>query len=238
MRSTIFSISLYLTVSLLACQDSRDENLKNVAPGHAAYKAIGEQIPTETGMRWIETYKGSSQAKLGLGLGLGGLLDLNDYEISDTQLQAAMQSVTGLTGMAFHYGLDEDGEKHIMVIPIDASLRLWEFVQAGRIIVDANTDTQISLSTASAWAQNYQDEHPTGIWFHFFGSDIFDDILLIPFFDSLDIQPALSDLLLPQMLLIIWDPELPLLGGIGGRTMSDRTIVYDASNPCPPCGVQ
>jgi len=231
MKSTIFSIALYLAVSLLACQDSRDEHLKNTAPDHAAYKAIGEQIPLETGMRWIETYKNSQQGRQKL---LGGLLDLNNYEISDTQMNAVLQSITGLTGVAFHYGLDEDGDKHIMIIPVDASLRLWEFVQPGRIIVDANTDTQISLSTAQTWAQNYQNAHPTGTWFHFFGSDIFDEIVLIPFFTSLNIQPALNDLLLPQMLLIIWDPNLPFLGG---KAKSDRTLVYDASNNCPPCAV-
>jgi hypothetical protein len=231
MKSTIFSITLYFAVSLLACQDSRDEHLKNTVPDHTAYKAIGEQIPLETGMRWIDIYKTSKQGRSNL---LGGLIDLNDYEISDTQMQAVLQSVTDLTGVAFHYGLDEDGEKHIMVIPVDASLRLWEFVQPSRIIVDSNTDTQISLSTAQTWAQNYQNAYPTRIWFHFFGADIFDEILAIPFFSSLDIQPALNDIFLPQMLLIIWDPDLPFLGG---RTKSNRTVVYDASNNCPPCAV-
>jgi hypothetical protein len=227
MKSIIVFIGLYLTLSLLSCQDNREEFKKVPSSDYLVYKNVGHEIPFETGMRWIDVYKEKKKAE---GT---RLIDLG-YGISDDNLQDLLQSVPNLTGVAFHYGLDDDGRKHIMVLPVDGSLLVWASVP-GRIIVDANTDTVIPQSTAQAWATNYQTAHPHDIWFHYFGSNVFDEIVAIPYFSTIDIQPALSDLdLSPQLLLIIWNNPLDLLFG---RTNDDDGTVYDASNPCPPCAV-
>jgi hypothetical protein len=180
----------------------------------------------------MEYYRNKNNEEGRLGLGLG----LFSYTVSATQVEALVQSVSGLTGVAFHYATDENGNQHILLIPVDTSLSLWSSIP-GRIFIDANTGDAISQSVAQTWAQNYKDAHPFSIWFHFFGKDIFDEILVIPYFDTLDIEPAINILnLTPQLLLVVWNNDILPLGN--GRTMDEGGKIFDASNPCPPCGVQ
>jgi hypothetical protein len=228
MKSLIVFISLYFVLSLLSCQDTRDD-FKIPPADLLAYKSVGQEIPFETGMRWIDLYNEKEKSN-----GRDKLLGLLGYEVSDDNMEDLLESVPDLVGVAFHYGLDSWGTRHIMVIPIDGSLLVWASIP-GRIIIDANNNTVITQSTAQAWALNYQAAHPQEVWFHYFGADIFEEMVQIPYFHSVDIQPALSDLnLSPQMLLIIWNNPLDLLFG---RTQDADCTIYDASNPCPPCGV-
>ena len=106
---------------------------------------------------------------------------------------------------------------------------------APRIIIDANTGNEIDESLASAWADNYKAAHPDELWFHFFGKNIFDDMLALPNFKNMDIEPATHDVeLTPELLLIIWEDEAI---ASEGRTELLFATVYDASNACPPCAV-
>jgi hypothetical protein len=231
MRSFVIAIASTVAMSLLACQDTKEENLKNESSDVTFYRSIGKQIPFETGMQWMEYYrkKNTQQGKVGL-LGLG----LFTYTISGPQTETMLQSVSDLVGVAFHYAIDNLGNTHIIAIPIDPSLSLWSSIP-GRIYVDANTGNPITQSVAQTWAQNYKDAHPGGIWFHFFGETIFDQILAIPYFNSMDIEPAINVLnLTPQMLLIVWNEDLLPFG----RATSETATVFDASNPCPPCACE
>jgi hypothetical protein len=236
MKNFVVFTALYLTLSLLSCEDSSNE-LKSPPSDNLIYKNVGQEIPFETGMRWIEIYKqqedknsreiGSPNSLLGLGLGLG-----LPNSLTDDNLEDLMECIPNIVGFAFHYATDGYGVTHVLVIPIDESLSVWE-EEPGRIIIDARTNAPISQTTAQAWAQTYKNAHPTGVWFHYFGINIFNEISEIPFFSDMDIQPALNDLLAPQMLLLVWINPLNLLG----RTKDTACRVYDASNPCPPCGV-
>jgi hypothetical protein len=190
------------------------------------YKTIGEQIPFETGMQWIDLYRSENSDQ--------GRLDLLPYHISASQLDSMIQSTEDLTGIAFHHAIDSLGQAHILAIPVNSSLRLWGS-DPGRIFIDANTGHRIHESIASTWSQNYKNEHPSGIWFHFFGRNIFDEMRALPHVERIDIQPATSALnLSPQLLLIIWNGDYTT----NGRTSSESGIVYDASNACPPCAVE
>lgn len=223
-RSTIL-MTMGFTLSLLACQETK-EDLKNPVSEKDIYKTIGEEIPYETGVKWIEFYKEKNNSQ-------GREKILFDYMVSDSQMEALLHSVTDLVGVAFHYGIDSLGEKHILLIPVGDSLSLWSSIP-GRVFVDANTGTEISQDVAYAWAQSYKDAHPASIWFHFFGKNIFDEMAVLPYFNSIDIEPAINILnLKPQLLLIIWNDLLIS----NGRTTDDPATVYDASNACPPCAV-
>ena len=223
MKSLIAFIFLFLAVSFLGCQDSRDD-LNNSESDF--YKTIGEEIPFQTGIDWIEFYKAQYHDN-------GRVNILTNYSVSESQLQALLGSVSGLVGVAFHYGTDSWGTRHIILIPVETSLTLWSSIQ-GRIYVDANTGNQISQSTAQAWATSYKNAHSSGIWFHFFGAHIFDEIQALPFFDSIDIEPGIDLLnLTPELLLIVWNDGL-----LFGRTRDEGGKMYDASNPCPPCVIQ
>ena len=223
MKSLFAFIFLFLAVSFLSCQDSRDDFKTNSELDF--YMTIGEEIPFQTGIDWIEFYKAQNNNN-------GRANVLTGYSVSDSQLQALIGSVTGLVGIAFHYGTDSWGTKHIILIPVENSLTLWSSI-SGRLYVDANSGNQISQSTAQAWATNYKNAHPSGVWFHFFGADIFDEIQALPYFDSMDIEPGIDLLnLTPELLLIVWNDGL-----LFGRTKDEDGRMYDASNPCPPCGI-
>jgi hypothetical protein len=225
-----FSI-VFLAMSLFACQDAKDDVRKNISD-LAYYRNIGKQIPNEQGQRWLELYRSKNN------MNTSGRIDLLGYSLSKENLADMSNSVAGFTGVAFHHAKDYFGQHHFLAIPIGESLQVWDG-SAGKIIIDTNTDTQISGSTARLWAANYEASHPNDYWFHYFGRNVFDEMNLLTFFDAMQIEPALSDLdLSPQLLLIVSDLDLGLLGLSLGRTKTEETVVYDVSSACPPCAVE
>lgn len=214
-----------ISMLCVTCQETKEDFTKPVSEADV-YRTIGEEIPFETGMDWIAAYqKTCSEGRKKL---------LTPYSITDSQMTALMRSMEQLVGVAFHYGIDEEGTKHIIAIPVDESLRLWESIP-GRILVDTNTGAEISQSVALTWAENYREANPSGIWLHFFGANILDNMLALPYFDSVEIEPAINILnLKPQLLLVVYDTGLPNIG----RSQDMPGTVYDASNACPPCAVR
>ena len=225
MKHTNLTSALFLAFALLGCQDTQDVPAPVSEKDH--YKLIGEEIPFETAMAWLDFHEKSRVAQ-------GRTEEATDFSVSKEKMQVVIGSTADLTGVAFHYGIDSLGVKHIFLIPVDASLSVWS-TSAGRIIIDANTGNEIDESTASAWADNYKAAHPDELWFHFFGKNIFDDMLALPAFANMDIEPATNDVeLTPELLLIIWEDEAL---ASGGRTELLFATVYNASNACPPCAV-
>ena len=225
MKHINLTSALFLTFALLSCQDTKDTPSPLSEKDH--YKLIGEEIPFETAMAWLDFHEKSRAAQ-------GRTEEVANFSVSKEKIQAVIASTADLTGIAFHYGIDSLGAKHIFLIPVDGSLSVWS-TSAGRIIIDANTGSEIDESTASAWANNYKAAHPDELWFHFFGKNIFDDMLALPGFANMDIEPATNDVeLTPELLLIIWEDDAV---ASGGRTELLFATVYDASNACPPCAV-
>lgn len=226
MKHTKLTSAFLLALALLGCQDTKDIPSPLSEKDH--YKLIGEEIPFETAMAWLDFHKKSNAAQ-------GRTEEAADFSVSVEKMQALLSSTDDLTGVAFHYGIDTLGNTHIFLIPVNGSLSVWETVP-GRIIIDSNTGNEIDQNLASAWADNFRAAHPDELWFHFFGKNIFDDMLALPSFKSMDIQRATHDVeLTPELLLIIWEDE-PVASG--GRTELLFATVYDASNACPPCAVQ
>lgn len=225
MKSLRFFVLLLAGLTVLSCQDTKDHAASTTA-NQSYFKNVGHEIPFETGMRWLDLYQSKNS---------NGRLLQPEYSVSATQLNTLLNSVDDLTGVAFHYGLDDAGTRHIILIPINSTLSVWSSIP-GRILVDANTGAPVDQDVAYEWAQRYQQANPDAIWFHYFGTGIFDDMNTIAYFNDIDIEPALSDLdLTPQLLLIVWNEQLLSAGRTQG---DDNGRVYDASNPCPPCGVQ
>jgi hypothetical protein len=214
---------LFVILSLLGCQETKEST-----PGTkdlSYYENVGHQIPVETGQRWIAAYNAANNID-------ASRISLSLYAVSDGNLNAVLQSLPNLLGVAFHHAIDDFGFHHFIVTPVDESFDPWSSVP-GRIYLDANTDTEISATEARQWAARYENANPDEVWYHFFGKNIFEEIPTIPYFKSLNIVPALNDLdLSPQLLLIILNDGLL---GLGGRVNDAGQVVYDASSPCPPC---
>jgi len=208
----------------VSCQDAReDSSKKNPSADH--FKTVGERIPYETGEQWIEAYNKQNNTNSRIGDAW--------MTISSDQFRAMLSSVNDLIGVAFQYGIDESGRRHMIAIPLDETLELWTNIP-GRIYVDSNTGNEISQDVAYAWAQEFQASHPDGGWYHFFGKNVFDEIRAIPYFSTLDIMHAISTLdFTPQLLLIVRD--IQLLSILGRSHSAQNTAVYDASYICP-CG--
>lgn len=213
-----------LVFCLVSCQESKED--AKALSVKDFYKTIGEAIPFETGMEWIDNYQKKTST--------GRTEILYNYYVSSSEMRAVLGSASDLVGVAFHWGTDALGTTHIILIPVDGTMSLWT-TTSGRVFVDANTNTEISQSVASTWATAYKNAHPNDVWFHFFGKYIFDDMTALPYFNSVDIEPGINTLdLTPEMLLVVWDESLNLLG----RTNTQDATVYDASNACPPCAVE
>lgn len=204
-----------------ACQESKD--FKEPVSEATMYSRIGEEIPMGTALEWIAKHDEQSISS--------GKEMSTPYKISGEALEAMLESVSVLVGVAFHYAIDDSGVQHIVAIPIDESMKLWPTIQ-GRILIDANSSSQISTHQARRWANNYRVANPDGIWYHFFGKTIFDEMRALPYFQNVDIAQGIhTSELTPEMLLIIWNNR----GQATGRALNGPGTAYDASNPCPPC---
>ena len=233
MKRLIVASVVLLSVALSGCQDSKDE--AQPLSEKDFYKTIGEEIPVETAIKWMVLYRKERSVQ-------GRLEGTPFYSVSADHMKAALTSADDLVGVAFHHALDDNGERHILVIPVDATLGLWS--DTPRMLLDANTNTEISADVASAWASNYKTAYPDEKWFHFFGKDVFDQMSALPYFSSVELEPAISELdFTPQLLLIVPNDEGEsdeAETDASGRTSSLSLLygaVYDASNSCPPCAV-
>lgn len=174
---------------------------------------VGARIPTSTGLRWIEQYK----HQLATGR------NEQAYVVTKPNLESVMQSTSDLIGVTLHHALDYTGAHHIIIIPIDNSLRLWNS-DSQRIFLDANTDSELNITVAREWIDNYEVANPDAVRYHFFGANIFEEVVLSPEFQ---IMEAINDEQVPQLLLVV-QPDL----ATGGRSATIQDI-YDMSTLCP-----
>jgi hypothetical protein len=221
MKSASAFIFAFFLLSLWGCQDSRSDLTKS--EDNLLFKEVGEEISMEAAKRWMELYKKQNPSGRLLG----------SFTVDAANLESTLESATDVIGLAFHYGIDDDGVTHLIVIPIGSSRTLWS-IGDQRTFIDANNNSIIDQNEAREWASRFEVQNPSAIWFHFFGRAIFDEIKTVEYFSSLDIQPAIHDVeLTPELLLIVWNEQLVT----NGRSM-DEGRSFDASNPCPPCSIQ
>lgn len=221
--SRFFSVTLFAAIFFASCQETK-EDVKTPLTQQDLYKNIGEEIPFETGMAWIEFHKKRESKS-------GRVESLPACKIEAGQVKAMLSSVNDLVGVAFHYAIDDFGASHILAIPVNESMQLWSILPE-RVIIDANTGMAIDQNLAHAWAENFKASNPSEVWYHFFGKNVFDEMQALPYFKTMDIEPATnSEDMSPELLLVIWNGDQI---SVGRRNAADGTV-YDASNACPPC---
>lgn len=218
MKKTLYFAVALFSMSILACQDGKEE-AKNIAD-LSYYRNIGKQIPTQTGYRWMDVYRAENH--------LAGREKPSGYALSKENLASLSGSVENLIGIVFHHATDDAGTHHFLLIPIDESLQIWS---PDKQIIDANTDAAISYEEARQWSKNYQASNDGGILYHFFGKGVFDDLSAIPFFEYIQIEPAISDVnFTAQVLLIVNDLSVDVSSG---RSEYLEAVIYDMSIKCP-----
>lgn len=222
MKKLIVLVTALVILSFLSCQDGKDEMKKNITD-FSYHMNIGGQIPTETGLRWIDAYRTKT--------GGASRVTPSGFSIDKSELETVLASVESLIGVTLHHATDDNGAHHILIIPIDVALSAWSPSSANRIIFDSNNNVQITSEEALKWTSNYKLENPDGVWSHFFGRKIFDEMMKVSYFETLEIEPSIkTEDSSPQLLLIInSEDEIQ-----NGRTTSEsETMIYDKSAPCP-----
>lgn len=175
-------------------------------------KKTGDEISRSEAERWISRFS---------NLQVGSRLQDFTYSISSENLDI-MLLTENLTGIAFHHSYDEQGFHHILAIPLDNTLSLW---QPTKNVFDATTNEEISLNVAERWAKNYNEKHPNDIAYHRFGSDIFSEIKQLSYFKSFDIEAGINDSEQPQLILVVRNQST------NGRIKIDQISYFDKSDP-------
>lgn len=204
-----------LSSTLLGCQDP-----EAATEPRSLSEDVGERIPLDVAERWISVHREGSSVGAEASFGA-----------TAPQLAVVLGAVPDRRGVALHHALDDDGEHHVLLMAVDQDARPWS---SPTLVLDTNTGATVDYDTACAWAERYEDENPEQVWYHFFGRRIIDGIVGDPRFDFLDIEPAVNDLGEPQLVLMAWSED----GGGEERSRDGDPVPYDASNPCPPCGVE
>lgn len=195
-----------IAVLLINCQD--DKSSSN-PPDQQLSKYLGGKVDTEMALGWIDNAsKAGQEQKI-------------TYSISQANLTKAIESGENIYGMVFHYGIDDQGEQHIILTPVGEDFTTWTGV-----VIDANTDAEISAETAQVWIRNYIDANdeitPRQ---HIYGINMFKEIQQ---YSAFEIVKGLNDDRIPQLLFVMND------GITTGRGKDEKPPVYDAGKVCPP----
>lgn len=197
---------LLILLCLINCHDSKNTSSKQVS---AINKNVGLKIPMDVAERWISRYRKANSAR-----------SEQIPNITPESIAEILDPVDERLGLSFHRAIDPSGNYHILVAPVNQNV---PFLYAGKIF-DATTSSMVNLADAEQWSERYKTENSAGIWSHFFGTHVFEQA-----FSSIQLQEALNDNNIPQLLLFIWRDD----ASSNGRTNGTTVDVYDASGLCP-----
>jgi hypothetical protein len=215
-KTSLFALWFVLTLS--ACQDTVT-NPETQKQNSILDKTVGEQIPTDVANRWIALYEKKNSS---------GRTHEFQCTVAAQHFNEILSSIP-LLGLAFHYAIDDSGDFHVLILAVSEDKKLWSS-DASRICIDANTNSVIAESVAREWTQNFKETTPNAVWYHFFGSDILNEMRKVSGFNEFEIIPALNDEGIKQLLLVInRDSDF-----VSGRILSE-SIVFDKGGLCPPC---
>lgn len=201
---------ILILCAFATCQDSpqspndRSQSLRN----------IGSLISNEEASRWRSRDEKTSSR----------LRQQSSPTISKSSLQQVVNAMTDYDGVYFHYGLEGD-KHHVLLIPYKDGQSLWSTT----LVIDANSNSKVDVTTASLWAGSYMSENVDGPWSHFFGRHVFETILSNNSFEQMEIAPATNDSGLAQLLLYATYHSSTTNGRI-----QETVEVYDHSHQCPP----
>lgn len=220
MKTKFHQTALLIVMFLvLNCQNADDKYLNETSLGQSSLKRdVGKQIPFEQAQGWLKNLQGKTSSN-------GWEKNDPSFSLDPTKFKQLLTSLPGIVGLVFHYGIDENDVRHVIVIPIDETLSLFS---SPKTIVDANSNTVVQQSVAREWIENYRKKYPDQIRSHFFGVNILNEINSMAGFSNMEMKRALSGEGIPQLLLFVWRE-----GTGGGRIKSDP-LVYDYGDPCPP----
>jgi hypothetical protein len=206
MKKIFFFVILIATFA--TCQDSNNSSANTAQ----SLRNVGAKITNEEALRWTTRFKDGKTKRQ------------QTTAISRASLEQVVNNFTDYDGIYFTHAIEGD-KHHVILLPYKDGHSLWTAATA----IDANSDSEIDVATASVWAEQYVKQNADGPWSHFFGRNMFETILSRGDFENMEIVPAINDAGLPQLLLVVsYSSTL-----VSGRTQG-AVEVYDHSNQCPP----
>jgi hypothetical protein len=88
----------------------------------------------------------------------------------------------------------------------------------------------VDVETARAWVARHAEVSPDQVRYHFYGREMFDEIMADPSFAQLDVTPALDDEGRAQLVLMARSGD----GDASARPRSGEPTPYDTGLACPP----
>lgn len=204
-------IALVLGVFIFNQCDDASTGMKDTGT-NTLDKQVGERIDLSMARRWIDRYQAINP----------GAREDGSFTVTSEQVDKLIDQANGL-GVVLHHAIDGAGEHHILVLPIAQDLVLWGANQ----VLDANTNTLVSRDQIKGWADNYSSIN-TSIKYHFFGMDVFNEILSNSTYNTIDIVPAINDQNEPQLVLIA-----KTTASARSKTFGEDSAAFDLSSPCP-----
>jgi hypothetical protein len=223
MKNIIYGLSLSVLVFLIACSDS-SVNVKseNQSSKKAFDRTVGAVIDREVGLKWITRFT---------TMKISAKDEASYFFVTQSNLQKLLGSSNNVEGLTFHHAIDDSGNYHIIVIPVDSGLRIWTSSLSNRIFIDANSNSIIDLEDARKWIERYQQENPLNAfskYFHFWGTDIFLEIIKSKDFE---VKRAVDDDGKSTMVLLTYPGD----NNARARSLSSAVTIYDMNRGCPPC---
>jgi len=173
---------------------------------------------------------------------------VSHYTGSDMVGQLLNQSTA--MGIRFYRGLDEDGNRKILLMAADQAGNDLEGLVSDfttpcpamcyevnsplfpsapnngtNVAFDQSAGAPIALAKAQSWMQNYQQVYPNGVWGHFFGNQILSQLLMQNGAVGIRIYYAIGDAEEETLILVAVDAN--------GHDMVTG-LLAEFSNPCPP----
>ncbi len=238
-KKKYFSILVITFCSLLmivSCQDSVTLN-KPTNLGITNYSfdgTEGDPITLEVATRWIGNYTSKNSGRI------------NAHFFGQQTLKNALAK-TGCMGIRFYYALDDSANSKVLFIGADAkgqNLLPIASVVGKRSPIDIKSSSTIALRAtegalissdiSNRWTSAYVKTNQAGIWAHFFGHEILNQILAEKDCIGIRAYHALNDSGVQQLLLfgVSSSGSNLLPASLNARVESDNTIA-DLSFPCP-----
>jgi hypothetical protein len=196
-----------LALILVNCQDSK-ENLT----GNKFSKNVGQKIPNDVAARWAERFRNSNEGSR-----------TTDFSLDINTLQSLIEPMDDKLGISFHHALDDESQHHLL-----ASFVTEDHPELTVNVIDVN-DGPIDISVAQEWTDRYKTENPAGVWSHFFGIYVFEQIAGLIDVAQVDLIQGIDDGGQSQILIYVWTSKY-----LNGRSQAEELNVFDKSSPCPP----
>jgi hypothetical protein len=197
---------------LVACQD-----VEGTTEPHVFHEGIGERIPDDVAQRWLAQHRSSPSRDLE---------DVVAQRVSARQLASLASAMPEHVGMALHHAVDDEGARHVLLTAVGEDVDAWE----SPVVIDASIDAIVDVETARAWVARHAEGSPDHVRYHFYGREMFDEIMAGPSFVQLDVTPALDDESRAQLVLMARGGD----GDASARPRSGDPTPYDNGLLCPP----